>query len=100
MAQSHQLLQTVELLQALAQSTTANIFVKTGQPSDKIFHMPNGSIERSSKIGHLATAVLAPARNVHITPVIDKTSLISTVKFAKANYRIGRGLSTSLCSPM
>ncbi len=48
--------------------------------------MPNGSIKRSSKIGHIATTVQAPARNIHITPGINKTSLISTVKFAKANY--------------
>ena len=37
-------------------------------------------------IGHLATAVCSPARDIHITPSIDKTSLISTVKFAEAGY--------------
>jgi len=48
--------------------------------------MPNGALETALDIGHLATAVRSPARDVHITPGIDKTLLISTVKFAEAGY--------------
>jgi hypothetical protein len=48
--------------------------------------MPNGALEPALDIGHLATAIRSPACDIHITPGIDKTSLISTIKFAKAGY--------------
>ena len=43
--------------------------------------------------GKLATNVLALARDVHITPGITETSLMSTAKFANAGYK-----STSMTS--
>jgi hypothetical protein len=48
--------------------------------------MPNGATKQASNIGHLPTAIRSPACDIHISPGIDKTSLISTVKFAKAGY--------------
>jgi hypothetical protein len=61
-------------------------FISTGKKSDKTFRMPNRALESALDIGHLATAVRSPARDIHITPGIDETSLISTVKFAEAGY--------------
>jgi hypothetical protein len=61
-------------------------FIRTGHQSDKIFRMPNGTTKHTSKIGHLATPVCSPAHDIHITPGIMETSLISTVKFAEAGY--------------
>jgi hypothetical protein len=61
-------------------------FISTGQQSDKILRLPNGATEPAIDISHLSTAVRSPARDIHITPGIKETSLISTVKFAKAGY--------------
>ena len=60
--------------------------ISTGKKSDKAFRMPNGALESALDIGHLATAIRSPARDIHITPGIDETSLVSTVKFAEAGY--------------
>ncbi len=51
-----------------------------------MFQMPNGALESALNIGHLTTAVRSPARDIHIIPGIDETSLISTVMFAEAGY--------------
>jgi hypothetical protein len=48
--------------------------------------MPNGATEQVSNIRHLPAVVRSPARVIHITPGINETSLISTIKFAKAGY--------------
>jgi hypothetical protein len=48
--------------------------------------MPNGATKQASNISHLPTVIRSPARDIHITPGINKTSLISTVKFAEAGY--------------
>jgi hypothetical protein len=61
-------------------------FISTGKRSDKTFRLPNGALETAREISHLATAVRSPARDIHITPGVDETSLISTVKFAEAGY--------------
>ena len=61
-------------------------FAKTGRQSNKVFRLPNGATEEAREIGELATNVQAPARDVHITPGITKTSLLSTAKFADAGY--------------
>jgi hypothetical protein len=61
-------------------------FTSTSQQSQKIFRSPNGATEQVSNIGHLPTVVRGPARDIHITPGIDETSLISTVKFAEVGY--------------
>jgi hypothetical protein len=50
--------------------------------------MPNGATGQVSNIGHLPTVIRSPACDIHITPGIDVTSLISAVKFAKAGYVI------------
>jgi hypothetical protein len=62
------------------------LFQSTGRQSDKVFCLPNRAPEAASKIGELATNVRARARNVHITPGIAESSLISIVKFAEAGY--------------
>ena len=59
---------------------------KTGRQSNKIFRLPNGATEEAIEIGKLATNVCAPVRDVHITPGITKTSLMSTAKFVDAGY--------------
>ncbi len=46
----------------------------------------NGATEEAREIGELATNVRAPARDVHITPGITETSLMSTAKFSDAGY--------------
>jgi hypothetical protein len=51
-------------------------FTSTGQQSHKIFKMPNGATKQASNIGHLPTVVRSPARDIHIIPGINKTSLI------------------------
>ncbi len=61
-------------------------FISTGKRSDKTFRLPNGALESAHEISHLATAVRSPARDIHITPGVNETSLISTVKFAEAGY--------------
>lgn len=58
-------------------------FISTGRKSDKTFRMLNGALEAALDIGHHATDVLSPARDIHIIPGVDETSLISTVKFGQ-----------------
>jgi hypothetical protein len=59
--------------------TDSRYFISTGKKSDKTLRMPNGGLES-------ALDIRSPARDIHITPGINKISLISTVKFAKAGY--------------
>jgi hypothetical protein len=66
--------------------TPTDPFAKTGQQSNKVFCLPNGATEEAREIGELATNVRALARDVHITPGITATSLISTSKFSDAGY--------------
>ena len=66
--------------------TTTDPFAKTGQRSNIVFRLPNGATEEAREIGELATNVRAPARDVHITPGITETSLMSTAKFSDAGY--------------
>jgi len=66
--------------------TPTDPFCTTGRASNKIFRLPNGATEAASEIGELATKVRAPAREVHITPGIAESSLISTSHFADAGY--------------
>jgi len=66
--------------------TPTDPFAKTGRQSNKIFRLPNGAREEAREIGELATNVRGPARDVHSTPGITKTSLVSTAKFADAVY--------------
>jgi hypothetical protein len=64
--------------------TPTNPLAKTGRRSNKVFRLPNWATEEAREIGELATNVRAPARDVHITPGITNTSLISTSKFSDA----------------
>jgi len=66
--------------------TPTDPFAKTGRQSNKIFRLSNGATEEAKEIGKLATNVRAPARDVHITPGITETSLMSTAKFADEGY--------------
>ena len=66
--------------------TPTDPFLTTGRASNKVFCLPNGATEAASKIGELTTKVRAPARDVHITPGIAESSLISTSRFADAGY--------------
>ena len=52
----------------------------------KYSFLPNGATEEAREIGKLATNVHTLGRDVHITPSITKTSLMSTAKFANAGY--------------
>ncbi len=63
-------------------------FISTRQQSDKIFRLPNGATEPAIDIGHLSTAVRSPARDIYITPGIDKTSLISSPKQGTSQFLI------------
>jgi hypothetical protein len=67
-------------------STPTDPFSATGRTSNKIFRLPNGATEAASEIRELATKVRAPARDVHITPGIAESSLISTSRFSDAGY--------------
>ena len=66
--------------------TPTDPFAKTSRHSNKVFRLPNGATEEAREIGELATNVRTPARDVHITPGITKTSLLSTAKFSDAGY--------------
>jgi hypothetical protein len=66
--------------------TPTDPFAKTGRQLNKVFRLPNGATEEAREIGELATIVRAPARDVHITPCITETSLLSTAKFSDAGY--------------
>ncbi len=66
--------------------TPTDPFAKTGRRSNKVFRLPNGVTEEAREIGELATNVRPPARDVHITPGITDTSLISTAKISDAGY--------------
>jgi hypothetical protein len=66
--------------------TPTDPFAKTGQQSNKVFRLPNGATEEVREIGDLATNVQAPAQDVHITPGITETSLLSKAKFSDAGY--------------
>ena len=64
----------------------AGAFIHTGKKSDKEFAVANGEIEKATIQMMLAHEVRDPARTVDIVPGISTASLISTSKFADANY--------------
>jgi hypothetical protein len=66
--------------------TTSNPSTRTGCPSHKQFTLPNGTIIPATEIAHYPFNVRSPANELHITPGIGQHSLLSTVKFADANY--------------
>jgi hypothetical protein len=66
--------------------TTKDRFQPTGRKSDKVFWLLDGSTQAATEIPELPYNVRAPAKDIHITPVINKNSLISTSKLAYMGY--------------
>ena len=72
-----------------ASSTVGQIndpFDETNKKSNKIFQMPTGNLAPASEVKHLKHDVRDPAKEVHIVPKVTTNTLISTGKFADANY--------------
>jgi hypothetical protein len=59
---------------------------QTGKPSHKQFILPNGSVIPATEITEYPFEVRKLAKVLHITPGASQNSLLSTVKFADANY--------------
>jgi hypothetical protein len=59
---------------------------RTGITSNKEFLLPGGKILAATKIAEYPFKVRDPAKQLHITPGITTNSLLSTNKFAEANY--------------
>jgi len=57
-----------------------------GSSSDKEFLLPGGEILAATEIAEYPFNVWDPAKQLHITPGITTNSLLSTNKFAEANY--------------
>ncbi len=57
-----------------------------GRTSNKQFILPGGEIVKATKIAEYSFKVRSPAQELHITPSITENSLLSTSKFAAANY--------------
>jgi len=59
---------------------------RTGEPSDKRFILPSGEVIQATEIVEYPFNVRAPANELHITPGVNQHSLLSTRKYADANY--------------
>ena len=59
---------------------------RTGKPSTKQFILPNGDTIPASEIAEYPFDVWRPAKELHITPGISQNSLLSTSKYADADY--------------
>jgi hypothetical protein len=59
---------------------------RTGKPSDKRFILPSGAVIQATETAEYPFNVRAPAKELHITPGVSQHSLLSTGKFADANY--------------
>ena len=66
--------------------TTADPCPCSGQPSNKQFILPSGDVIPTTEMAEYPFNVRAPANKLHITPGVSQHSLLSTVKFADANY--------------
>ena len=58
----------------------------TGRPSFKKFILPGGNIVPATEIAEYPFNIRDTAKELHITPGIHENSLLSTGKFADANY--------------
>jgi hypothetical protein len=58
----------------------------TGEPSDKRFILPSGEVIQATEKAEYPFNVRAPANKLHITPGVSQHSLLSTGKYADANY--------------
>jgi hypothetical protein len=70
----------------LGVGTLDNLCRWTERASKKKFVLPGGEIVNATKIAEYPFKVRAPAQELHITPGVTKNSLLSTSKFADANY--------------
>ena len=59
---------------------------RTGRQSTKQFILPSGAIVPATEIAEYPFTVRAPANELHITPGVSQHSLLSTSKYADANY--------------
>jgi hypothetical protein len=59
---------------------------RTGEQSNKRFILPSGDVIQATEIAEYPFNVRAPANEIHITPGISQHSLLSTGKYADANY--------------
>ncbi len=57
-----------------------------GRASKKKFVLPGGEIVNATEIAEYPFKIRAPAQELHITPGVTENSLLSTSKFADANY--------------
>ena len=61
-------------------------FIKTGQPSTKIFHTPFGQVAQATETAQLQYKIRAPANTIDIIPGLKHSALLSINKLAKAKY--------------
>ena len=66
--------------------TSVDLSRCTGISSDKEFLLPGGKIVAATKIAEYPFNVQDPAKQLHIMPDITTNLLLSTNKFAEANY--------------
>ncbi len=59
---------------------------RTGKPSHKQFILLDGTVTLATEIAEYLSEVRKPIKILHITPGVSQNSLLSTVKFADANY--------------
>jgi hypothetical protein len=59
---------------------------RTGEPSEKRFILPSGAVIQATEIAEYPFDVRVPANKLHITPGVSQHSLLSTGKYADANY--------------
>jgi hypothetical protein len=57
-----------------------------GITSNNVFLLPGGEIMAATEIAECPFNMRDPAKQLHITPGITTNSLLSTNKFADANY--------------
>ena len=61
-------------------------FSHTNTPSNKVFHLPTGGTATATTQAKLLHKVREPARSVDMVPSLAEHTLISTSKFADADY--------------
>jgi hypothetical protein len=59
---------------------------RTSKPSDKQFILPSGQLIQATEKVEYPFSIRAPANKLHITPGISQHLLLSTGKYADANY--------------
>ena len=61
-------------------------FIQTDIPSNKTFYLPDAHTINSTNVAYLEHELREPARTVDMVPELAENTLISTGKFADANY--------------